>query len=415
MEMLNRVLGRIRPRDAGLIETVDAFVSQLNSIMFSMHMKAKAVTGGSIAKGTYLEGDYDVDIFVAFDRDYYRDDNLSAELSRALKSFDGVEKVHGSRNYFHLIHKGITFEIVPVLDVSEPSQAKNVTDMSPLHVAWFSRRASVQTSDEVRLAKQFCKSARVYGAESHINGFSGHVLDILVIHYGSFLKLVEAASDWEKPVVIDVENHLANPLEELNAAKVKSPLILVDPVQPDRNAAAALSEEKFNRFIERCREFLAKPSERFFTVKTYSESQLKDRFTGQRLVLLEVSPADGKKDVVGAKLLKVFEHILTHVKLNDFNVREADWQWDGSALMWFVFGTEDLPRVKKHMGPPEKKTSDAKAFREAHVRDEVCGEFGRLYAIVEREFTKPEAFIEHLIKDEFVTSRVRNIRLIAKT
>ena len=151
---------------------------------------AQAFVGGSVAKGTWLSGSCDVDVFVAFEYASYKE--KSAQLSDLLepylrKAFVGREivRLHGSRDYFQIEHEGYNFEVVPILKIARAQDALNITDVSLLHVAWVLEKGQAITG-EIRLAKQFCKAQELYGAESYISGFSGYVLEILVIFYGSF-------------------------------------------------------------------------------------------------------------------------------------------------------------------------------------------------------------------------------------
>ena len=65
-------------------------------------------------------------------------------------------------------------------------------------------------------------------------------------------------------------------MKQLNKSKTQSPLIIVDPVQPDRNAAAAVSREKFEIFKKKAREFISKPEVEFFQVKKIDIKELKN-------------------------------------------------------------------------------------------------------------------------------------------
>jgi tRNA nucleotidyltransferase (CCA-adding enzyme) len=42
------------------------------------------------------------------------------------------------------------------------------------------------------------------------------------------------------------------------------PLVVIDPTDPKRNVAAALSEENFIKFVKSCERFVKKPCEKFF-------------------------------------------------------------------------------------------------------------------------------------------------------
>ena len=52
------------------------------------------------------------------------------------KSFKKYERIHGSRDYFIVDFENLSFEIIPVLKIKNATEAKNITDISPLHVKW---------------------------------------------------------------------------------------------------------------------------------------------------------------------------------------------------------------------------------------------------------------------------------------
>ena len=254
---LKKVISKIKPKESSIKKEIDETVKIINSELKKNKIKAAASVGGSFAKDTHLADDHDCDIFVRFDFKY-KDTNLSDLLQKCLRKFK-PERVHGSRDYF-LFSNNLNFEVVPVLNISKPDRAVNVTDVSPLHVEWTKKH---KKSDEIRLAKTFCKANSIYGAESYIKGFSGHVLDILTIKYGSFVNLLKASQKWKDKTVIDVEKHYKNAEDamfKINVSKTQSPLVVVDPIQPERNAAAALGYDAFNLFVKKAKEFLKKPS-----------------------------------------------------------------------------------------------------------------------------------------------------------
>jgi len=139
--------------------------------------------------------------------------------------------------------------------LKKASEVVNITDISPLHSKWVNKFGK-GLKDEIRLAKQFCKANKLYGAESHITGFSGYVLEILTIHYKGFKNLIKAITKWKPKVIIDTEKYHKKPLFDLDKSKTHSPIIIIDPVQKSRNASAAVDIEKFNKLIQYSKEFL---------------------------------------------------------------------------------------------------------------------------------------------------------------
>lgn len=361
-----------------------------------------AILGGSGAKDTWLSGGHDVDIFVRFDYKKYKDksDKISDLLHKVLKkSFPKVKRLHGSRDYFQINYEGFDFEIVPIIKISKAEKALNITDISPLHAIWVNKR--VKKKEEVLLIKQFCKAQRIYGAESHITGFSGYVLEILIGHYKTFEKLLKASLKWKTKEVIDPEKHYPkkDALFHLNKSKQLSPLIIIDPVDSSRNAAAALSEEKFNLFRKRAKEYLKSKSERFFVKKEIDLSKFN--------LVFEVTPKSGKRDVVGVKLLKCFGHISK--KLEPFGVKKSAWDWivQSRAVMCFDLKKKKLEDYELRKGPPLKLKEFVKDFKKKNKKTFVKS--NRVWAKVKVKHPKLDNFVKNLLKDKYVKEKVRKI------
>jgi len=397
---LKQVMSRIKPKDNSIKKEIDESIKIINSELKRKKIKAIAVIGGSFAKDTHLADDHDCDIFVKFDFKY-KDSNLSDLLQKALKKLK-AERVHGSRDYFLFSNK-LNFEVVPVMNISKAKQAINVTDVSPLHVSWTKKH---KKSDEIRLAKAFCKANSIYGAESYIKGFSGHVLDILTIKYGNFMNLIKNSQKWKNKTVIDVEKHYKNSedaLFKLNSSKTQSPLIVVDPIQPERNAAAALGEGPFNLFVKRAKEFLKKPSEKFFEKKALGKKDFKDA------LIINVIPLKGKRDVVGAKIMKAHEAIKRELAENGFEIKNSGFVFDNEAFIWLRLKNEKINAEKIIQGPPLNMKEHCSAFRSKHKN--TFEQRGKLFAKIKREYTNAKDLIKNIIKSEEVREKVKSISI----
>lgn len=401
-ELLATVVKQITPeKDDARLKSVNDFLNRAASEAKKLRIKVFPVLGGSFAKNAWLKDDYDVDVFLAFDLKYVSA-NLSSLSEKILAPFKPV-RIHGSRDYFQ-VRNNICFEIIPVLNIKKAADAKNVTDFSLWHVAWANRK-SKKLKDDIRLAKKFCKSQRVYGAESYIRGFSGHVLDILVIHYKGFLPLLKAAVKWKPKVVVDTENHYkGKALQFINKSKTESPLVVVDPVQPGRNASAALSDEKFLKFVSAAKSFLNSPSESFFVQKPVDEARLKKKGV---LIKAKMVPVDGVENVIGVKLLKAGEFLKK--ELEEFRVVDALWEWDKkqAAVWWFVVKKKDLPAEILVEGPPLKLKEHVEKFKQAHKK--IVMKKKKVFAFVTRDCTTPHAAIRNAVENNYFKEKVKSV------
>jgi len=108
MDLLEQVKSEIKPNSSAL-KGMKSFVDKINQRIRDLGINAECIPGGSIAKGTYLKEDFDIDLFVKFDVRY---ENISDLLDQILKPYKPV-RVHGSRDYFQISK----YEIVPVLNI----------------------------------------------------------------------------------------------------------------------------------------------------------------------------------------------------------------------------------------------------------------------------------------------------------
>lgn len=375
---------------------VREFLKKLNSKLKG----AKAIAGGSFAKNTFLRGNNDIDIFVQFNKDKDISDKLEKVIQKIFKDFS---RVHGSRDYFHVYYKNILFEIVPVLKISRAGQAENVTDVSPLHIRYVKKYTNAKLQDEIRLLKQFFKANNLYGAESYIKGFSGYVTELLIIHYKSFNRLIKNVKTWKGKTIIDISKKYKDKkevLKKLNISKTYSPLILVDPVRKDRNAAASLSKEKYDLFIK-----LAKRKKLNFKVKEFKPNKLKN------YILLEILPLKGKKDIVGAKMLKAFQYIEMNLNENGFLVKDSGWHWNDKAYFFFKV-KDNLSKKRKHYGPRMDQEAHIKRFKTKYNKLRFLKQGNKIYVILPRRFTKAKDLIKSILKDKNVKLRVKKIKIV---
>ena len=409
----SKILEKIKPsqEEEEIVRTISQYVIIYLKKLFREDVEI--VAGGSSAKGTFLKGDFDIDIFVRFKN---KKENYSNELHKVIKTFCEnenltYERLHGSRDYFQFTFKSISFEIIPVKYVTKIKDIENVTDMSPLHVEWVKSKLSNKLADDIRLAKQFCKGQKIYGAESYINGFSGHVIDILIIYYGGFDKMLKAVSRWEDTTIIDTENSHKDVLKELNKSKLQSPLIIIDPIDSTRNASASLSKENYLKFIECAKEFIKNPKETFFKIPKFSKSMLeKNKKSNELLYVLDIKPLEGKRDVVGSKILKAFEFINKELTKNDFIVNSSGWFFNKEEThMYFYIDDKILEKTYIRIGPKNTNKEAVKSFKDKHPstfpqEDYICTN-------IPRKFILPEKFFKYLLEQEQFKSRIESFDL----
>ncbi len=412
MKVLEEIKDVLRPRPDEKKELTDTAKDVLNKLNKNLKV-GKAIIGGSAKKGTWVHTNHDIDVFVQFPYSYAdKSDELSDILHPVLKKlFPKVKRVHGSRDYFQAKQGKFDIEIIPILKVSSPSKAKNITDLSPLHSIWIEKREKNHV-DDIRMLKAFCRAQKMYGAESHIKGFSGYGCEVLIIYYGSFLKVLRASQKWKKQQVIDAEKHYKkeNPLLALNSSKI-SPLILIDPIDKDRNVLAALSEKQFNHFKAMAKKFLAKPDPYYFSLDIVTVPSLKKRL-GKNSVIMEIVPKKGKEDVSGTKVLKALEHLQRVVEKQGFTIKELDWEWHSTkTYAWVQTKESTLPAERTIQGPPLAHKKHVVAFKKKHKK--WTASKSKITAKEKIKIRDLRKLVNKHIKDKYITERMKTIKVVA--
>jgi len=397
-KILSKALQVVRPSKKELQEIekqTKKIVKKLNDIIEKEKISAKVFVGGSVAKGTLVRREiYDIDIFIRFSKKY---NDISDLLEKLLKNIGfRTKRIHGSRDYFILRKGKLLFEFIPVLKIRKPEEAENITDLSWFHVAYVKKQLKKNPvlADEILLTKAFCYAQNCYGAESHIRGFSGYAIELLVLYYKGFINLLRAISKIRKKTFIDPARHYKNKHEimiSMNESKLLSPLVFVDPTYKERNVLAALSDETFERFRQACKRFLARPSIDFFYKKEISEQKLEQIAKSKNAELLWIDIKTDKQEgsIAGSKLKKFYEFLLYEVGKH-YNIIEAYFEYDGKKNASCFF----IAKRKKEIvmeGPPINQKEHVKRFRAKHKKTFVKGK--RIYA---REETKA---IKEIIRD----------------
>ena len=218
----------------------------------------RALVAGSAARGTFLSDRLDVDLFLLFPPDL-SDDRLKEEglaLGRAVLAEPTLK--YADHPYLRGKFEGFAVDAVPGFAVDDPGRPRSPVDRTPFHQAYLSERETPALVAEVRLAKQFLRTLGVYGSEARTEGFSGYLLELLVLEHGSFRGLLRAARSWRIPV------RLTPAGREPPRLPTEVALVLADPVDANRNVATALSRRNLATLIVAAGAYLARPGPGWF-------------------------------------------------------------------------------------------------------------------------------------------------------
>ncbi|MBS3071131.1 nucleotidyltransferase domain-containing protein [Candidatus Pacearchaeota archaeon] len=381
--ILKEVLSEAKPNKNEIKEIANRFkdfkVKLLEKIK-KLKVHVEIFVGGSFAKKTLIrKKEYDVDVFLRFDKRHRKE--ISELTEKILNGFNKT-KIHGSRDYFMIkLGKNIIFEVIPVLKIKNPKEAENITDLSYFHVNYVRKKVNPKVIDEIIIAKTFCHANGFYGAESYIKGFSGYGLELLIHHYGSFLKFIKTIAKTEDKLIIDTEKHFKNKQEimmDLNTAKLASPIVLIDPTFKQRNALAALSYETFKEFRKKCKNFLKNPGKHFFEKKEIDFDKIRKNALKGKNEFLNIKTKTEKQegDIAGSKLLKFYNFLEKEIS-KFFQIRNKGFVYEGGKTAKYFFVVKKKKEIVFH-GPMLTDKKNVERFRKKHKKTFNKGK--RIYA-----------------------------------
>jgi tRNA nucleotidyltransferase (CCA-adding enzyme) len=382
------VLARIRPKEEEHNHTWAVATGILSAI--EKDGRAKGMVVGSVARDTWLSGDRDLDIFLLFPPHLSREEleETGLDLARKIaRRFTGsFREKYAEHPYVNATIEGLDVDLVPCYEVASAAAIQSAVDRTPFHTRYIVEKIS-PLRDDVLLAKQFAKACGVYGSDQMTEGFSGYLCELLVLHHAGFTSLVEAAAGWRPGTCIDLEGHACKTFDE--------PLRVVDPVDPARNVAAALSCTRMFEFVEYCRGYLEDPSPDFFfppgppgtDLEGFAES-LARRGTNLHALTFPTPPLI--PDIVVPQLRRSLSSVRGLLARNGFTVLQDDCAMgEERCILVLELLVDRLPPVTRHMGPPLWDRANAEKFAAKYWGNPLSGPFirdGRYHVDLPRRF-----------------------------
>jgi tRNA nucleotidyltransferase (CCA-adding enzyme) len=412
-DAFDRVIARVRERvvpdeaERAEMERVAAeVVDRAEAAIAGLDVEADVVRVGSTARGTWLSGDRDLDVFVRFPPALDREEleRYGLEVGHAALP-DGHEE-YAEHPYVKGAVDGFDVDLVPCYRLDDATDIRSAVDRTPFHTEYLEARLDDDLAAAVVVAKAFLKGIGAYGSDLRTKGFSGYLTELLVLSYGGFRGLCEAAADeWHPPVELD-------PADRGRAA-FDDPLVVIDPTDPERNVAAVCSPEAVARLIHHARELLADPREAIFEPRepdpldgAVVREVIADR--GTHPVAVRFRAPDVVEDQLYPQLDRSLAGLRDELERRGFEPLRTDRfaeagdgedgadavDGDGNdpvAALLVECAVAELPAVEPHEGPPVGVRQHAEGFYAKYAGD-------------------PAVFGPFLDGDRYVVERPRDVR-----
>lgn len=333
-----------------------------------------AMMTGSVARGTWVRGDKDIDIFMLFPKTLSREELQEKGLAAAyavVEMFKGSsEEKYAEHPYLNAVIEGFDVDLVPCYHIDSTAEMQCAVDRTPFHTRYLLDRIG-GLRDDVLLLKQFTKGGGVYGSDHMTGGFSGYLCELLILAYGGFTELLQAASTFRYGEVIDIERFY--PDKKTVRKLFSEPLIVIDPTDKTRNVAAALTPTRFSEFVELARDYCTKPDQCYF-IPDAPTSISKEEFRsvletrGTTMLALSFKTPAYVPDTVVPQLRKTMESIRNQLETEDFPVHRAEvMMGTDNCLIIFELLVADLPKITLRNGPPVWVHDNADRFVEKYL------------------------------------------------
>ena len=353
--------------------------------------------GGSYPKGTWLPGKADVDIFIKFDKS--TSEKKFSEIAKkvgfaALKKYKPYVRF-SEHPYVEAKVKGTKVNVVPCYLVSK-GKWKSAADRTQFHTEFMLENLSGPMKNNVRLLKQFLKNNGLYGAEISQQGFSGYVSEVLVWNFGSFEEVIRAIAK-------------VNPDQVIGKAtkKFDTPISIIDPIDSQRNLAAAISNENIGKFVLLCRRFLKKPSISYFK----DQKRKSSRVLLKNCIIVSFSYKPRSPDIIWGQIKRAASTIGTQLELGGFKVIKSKAHTDEKkqASLFFLLESIVISKYNVKEGPEFFNEYDSSQFIAKNDKKSLAvwiNKNKKILSLEKRAENDAKKFLTHLLSKELDKSGI---------
>ena len=309
---------------------------------------SRVLVGGSFAKGTWLENDTDIDFFVMIEPNVERAEfeELGKSVGyHALKKYKPYLR-YSEHPYVEGKVDGTRINIVPCYRV-EKNKWKSAADRSPFHTDFMQAKLNDNLKSQVRVLKKFLKAVGIYGSQIAVSGFSGYVTEVLILKYGSFKGVLQVFSELKPNHIISID-----PPNETVIGKFTSSVIIIDPIDSNRNLGAAISANCVAKFVLASRLFLRNPSIEFMRKSRRPNAKILNQIESN-LLIVEFNIQKRSPDILWGQLKRKLTSISKMLSNSRFEIIKKFCFTDEEKHAVFIFMIEsaNLPKISINRGP----------------------------------------------------------------
>ena len=391
---------------------VDIIANQVFSLVNREAEKEKSIIsvhfGGSYAKETWTQGKVDIDIFVKF-KTTITEKNFE-KLGKKI-GFDSLKKFkpyvrYSEHPFVEANIDGVGVNVVPCYNVKK-GEWKSAADRSTFHTEFMSEKLTGLMKDDIRVLKCFMEKNGMYGAEIAKQGFSGYVCEVLVYYLGSFENVLKKIAKMENNEMIGE-----------SPRKFESPIVIIDPIDRNRNLGAAISIKNVTNFILITRNFLKKNSISYFKEK--SRIKIPKELT-KNILVINFKYKKRSDDIIYGQIKRATSSIESQMNKEGFNVlrNDAITYDNNKAALLFLLESTTISKNEIRTGPEVFSSEFSSKFININSKKSKLmwtDKNGKLQSLQTRRYENAKSFLDDLIKNHIGESGIpKGLRAEFKT
>ncbi|MFX1377578.1 MAG: hypothetical protein ACFFA4_00655 [Promethearchaeota archaeon] len=411
--------------------------------------------GSTGIKQTQVKNDFDIDLFIGLDYNQYKPKYKGLSKSKlkkkskkdflalcnkwilqslTLNEFHNPRLLYAEHPYvtvdYILKNIKIKVDIVLYFDLEleyiKEHGPITAVDRSPWHGYFVRDKLDPKQKNDVRLLKQFFKACYSYGDKSAVGrvGFIGYSAELLIYYFNDFITLFENFTELDKKPL----DYYHRNKDELNKIVhfQNDYLIIVDPIDKNRNVASAISDRAFKYCNQKINEFLEHPSIEFFELKPIPEVDLsnKDDPLLSKIYIIELQNIDydlhytinrDKLYSLGEGIKANGEKEFSHVDRFGTIIFEVYFEDDKNQYNIAIFCEKpqiDESYIRK--GPPMTEERHVVNFQKKNPK--YFERNGHLWVETVRDFNNFSDFLKEFVKDKIPDNfNIKNISTAFQT
>ena len=381
---------------------VDKIANQVFSLVNKTAEKQKSIVsvhfGGSYAKETWTPEKIDIDIFVKFKKTTKEKD--FEKIGKKI-GFDSLKKFkpyvrYSEHPFVEANINGVGVNVVPCYDIKK-GEWKSAADRSTFHTEFMSGNLTGSMKDDIRILKCFLKINGMYGAEIAKQGFSGYVCETLVYYLGNFENVLKKMAKLQNNEIIGE-----------SPRKFESPIVIIDPIDRNRNLGAAISIDNVATFVLIARNFLKKNSISYFKEKTKMKIP---KELAKNTLIVNFKYKKRSDDIIYGQIKRASNSIESQLNKEGFNVlrNDAVVYDENKACLVFLIESLRIPKNEVRVGPDVFSKDFATKFININSKKSKLmwtDKDGKLQSLQKRRYDNAKSYLNDLIKNHIGESGI---------